>query len=63
MLGLIIRSFDYLDKDSYIRLCKTIGRPHLEYENAVWHPNIRKDIESIKWDSNPDDYYVLHEIS
>ena len=48
MLGLIIRSFDYLGKESYLRLCKTICRPNLEYENAVWHPNIRKDIGSIK---------------
>ena len=37
MLGLIIRSFDYLDKNSYIRLYKAMIRPQLEYGNAVWH--------------------------
>ena len=48
MLGLIIRSFDYLDKNSYIKLYKAIVRPQLEYGNAVWHPYSRKDIESIE---------------
>ena len=48
MLGLIIRSFDYLDKNSYIRLYKAMIRPQLEYGNAVWHPYLRKDIDSIE---------------
>ena len=47
MLGLIIRSFDYLDKNSYIRLYKAMIRPQLEYGNAVLHPYLRKDIDSI----------------
>ena len=48
MLGLIIRSFDYLDKNSYIRLYKAMIRPQLEYGNAIWHPYLRKDIDSIE---------------
>ena len=48
MLGLIVRSFDYLDKNSYIRLYKAMIRPQLEYGNAVWHPYLRKDIDSIE---------------
>ena len=38
MLGLIVRCFDYLDNNSYIRLYKAMIRPKLEYGNAVWHP-------------------------
>ena len=48
MLGLIIRSFDYLDMNSYIRLYKAMIRPQFEYGNAVWHPYLRKDIDSIE---------------
>ena len=48
MLGLIIRSFDYLDKNSYIRLYKAMIRPQLEYGNAAWHPYLCKDIDSIE---------------
>ena len=48
MLGLIIRSFDYLDKKSYIRPYKAMICPQLEYGNAVWHPYLRKDIDSIE---------------
>ena len=48
MLGLIIRSFDYLDKNSYIRLYKAMIRPQLEYGNAVWHHYLSKDIDSIE---------------
>ena len=47
-MGLIIGSFDYLDKNSYIRLYKAMIRPQLEYGNAVWHPYLRKDIDSIE---------------
>ena len=38
MVGLIRRSFEYLDKDMFLKLFKAIVRPHLEYANVVWHP-------------------------
>ena len=38
MVGLIRRSFEYLDKDMFLQLYKSIVRPHLEYANVVWHP-------------------------
>ena len=44
MQGLIIRSFDYLDKNSYIRLYKAMIRPQLEYGNAIWHPYCAKTL-------------------
>ena len=48
LLGLIIRSFDYLDRDSYVRLYKDLVRPQLEYGNSVWHQYLRKHVESLE---------------
>ena len=38
MTGIIKRSFKYMDKDMFIKLYKSIVRPHLEYANVIWHP-------------------------
>ena len=38
ILGLIRRSFDYIDRDMFTQLYKAFVRPHLEYGNIVWHP-------------------------
>ena len=47
-LSLIVRTFDYIEKDSFILLFKALIRPHIEYGNAIWHPFLRKDIESVE---------------
>ena len=36
LLGLIRRSFDYLDPDMLIKLFVTVVHPTLEYQNSVW---------------------------
>ena len=36
MMGLIRRSFVYLDTENFTRLYKAIVRPHLEYANSMW---------------------------
>ena len=38
MVGLIRRSFKFLDRSMFLQLFKAIVRPHLEYANVVWHP-------------------------
>jgi len=43
MMGLIRRSFVYLDTENVTRLYKAIVRPHLEYANSVWMPRRKKD--------------------
>jgi hypothetical protein len=43
MLGLIKRSFDYMDEDMLVKLFKGLVRPHLEYGNVVWSPLFKKD--------------------
>jgi len=39
ILGLIRRSFTYLDIRLLKQLYTSMVRPHLEYSNIVWHPH------------------------
>ena len=43
LLGLIRRSYTYIDGDSLVKLLTALVRPHLEYANAVWYPVYKKD--------------------
>ena len=42
MMGLVRRSFTFLDGNTFTRLYTTIVRPHLEYGQAVWSPHLKK---------------------
>ena len=42
-LGLIFRSFTYIDKAMFLNLYKSLVRPHLEYATLVWSPMYKKD--------------------
>ena len=42
-LGLIFRSFTYIDKAMFLNLYKSLVRPHLEYATSVWSPMYKKD--------------------
>ena len=48
MMGLVRRSFIYLDKENFRWLYKAIVRPHVEYINTVWSPIRKKDINTIE---------------
>jgi hypothetical protein len=48
ILGLIRRSFTYMDAQLMKQLFTTMVRPHLEYGNVVWHPYLRKEIDMIE---------------
>jgi len=48
MLGIIKRSFDYLDRDIFIKLYKALIRPHLEYGNLIWYPYLKRQSISIE---------------
>ena len=40
-----------MDVDTFLRLYKTMVRPHLEYANAVWSPHLKslsQDIERVQ---------------
>ena len=50
ILGLIRRSYEYLDAGSMKPLFTALVRPHLEFANSVWSPRFEKDkvlIESV----------------
>jgi len=48
ILGLIRRSFEYLDSEMFLMLYKTLIRPHLEYATVIWSPWLKKDIVAIE---------------
>ena len=47
-LGLIFRTFAYLEKDIIMNLYKSLVRPHLEYASSVCSPVYKKDRIAIK---------------
>ena len=51
LLGLIRKSFDYLDPDMLVKLFVTVVRPTLEYCKSVWGPLFildQKKIEKVR---------------
>lgn len=48
IVGLLKRTFAFLDKRSLSKLYKSLVRPHLEYGNVIWCPRYKKDINAIE---------------
>ena len=48
IMGLIRRTFSFLNESIFLHLYKSIVRPHLEYAVHCWHPMRKKDISSIE---------------
>jgi hypothetical protein len=48
LVGIIRRSFKYLDEAIFRKLFKALVRPHLEYANAVWSPSTRQEINALE---------------
>ena len=42
-VGLIFRTFTFMDKDMFLSIYKSVVRPHLEYASSVWSPMFKKD--------------------
>ena len=42
-VGLIFRTFTFMNKEMFLNLYKSILRPHLEYASTVWSPMFKKD--------------------
>ena len=43
ILGIIFRTFKFMDTKMFLILFKSMVRPHLEYSTAVWSPLLTKD--------------------
>jgi hypothetical protein len=43
LLGLVRRSYEYLDSEAMKLLLVALIRPHLEFGNVVWHPHLERD--------------------
>lgn len=48
LLGLVRRSYEYLDCETMKLLFTAIVRPHLEFGNVVWAPHLEKDKKLIE---------------
>ena len=47
-MGIIRRTFKFLDETTFQYLYKAQVRPHLEYANSVWKPYKAKDIDLLE---------------
>jgi hypothetical protein len=48
IMGLIRRTYTYLDEQNFKYLFQALVRPHIEYAEAVWSPFKVGDIEKIE---------------
>ena len=51
MLGVIRRTFDFISKNIFSKLYKSLVRSHLEYGNVIWSPYLKRQsiqIESVQ---------------
>ena len=47
-MGIIRRTFDHLDKHTFMLLYRSMVRPHLKVSNSIWIPHQKQDIETIE---------------
>ena len=48
IVGLIRRTFSYLNPNMFVKLFTAFVRPHLEYAQVVWSPYLKKHIDIIE---------------
>ena len=48
IMGLIRRTFCYLDAELFKKLYTTFVRPHLEYAQSLWSPHLRTQIKQLE---------------
>jgi hypothetical protein len=48
IMGLIRRTYSYIDERSFKYLFQGLVRPHLEYAAAIWNPYKAGDIENVE---------------
>ena len=48
IMGIIRRTYTYLDDKTFLLLYKALVRPHIEYANQIWCPFLKKHIDGIE---------------
>ncbi|XP_069128420.1 uncharacterized protein [Argopecten irradians] len=51
LIGLIFKSFTYIDTTMFLNLYKSLIRPNIEYASCIWNPMLLKDkivIDNVK---------------
>ena len=48
MMGIIRRTFEYLDDKSFSMVFKSLVRPHIEFANQVWSSYLMKHIRALE---------------
>ena len=48
LLGLVKRTFSYMDRDTFLIIYKSIIRPIIDYGDSVWNPSLKKHIQMIE---------------
>ena len=48
IVGIIRRTFEYLDTSNFMQLYKSLVRPHIEYANQIWTPYLKKHITALE---------------
>ena len=48
ILGIVRKTFDYMDEQIFSLTFKGLVRPHLEYANQIWAPHLKKHIDMIE---------------
>lgn len=48
IMGILRRTMEYMDMNTFKLLYTALVRPHLEYANQVWCPHLKKQIEAIE---------------
>ena len=48
IMGIIRRTFTYMNEEMFCCLFKSLVRPHLEYASSVWSPNLKQDIKRLE---------------
>ena len=48
MVGMIKKTFSYMNQDMFLCLYKALVRPMLEYCTEVWNPHLEKDIKALE---------------
>ena len=48
LLGLVKRTFSYMDRDTFLIIYKSIIKPIIDYGDSVWNPSLKKHIQMIE---------------